>query len=196
MNKLILSIIGVVGLTTVSWGQYTLPSPSSFPNSLYLNAFSLDIEGQGVVNLSENPWEVVSTTDIPDGRRAIRYQQSHPAGGNREIYIYQDPNGNVTMAVNIPRPMNSPVSVNYSGASLAELTNASFWAPNFNTAPLLSFPPTNFVNGLSPSGFPMGGAYIPPTEPNGGASGGVTASAIELNKGLTFQNGQWTPTQQ
>ena len=84
---------------------------------------------------------------------------------------------------------SSAVYANYSGPSLTNLTREMYgWESLYNTAPPTSFSPSVFVNGLSPDGLSLVG---------GAATGGGSVyaeQAAQLNVGLTFQNGEWTPS--
>jgi hypothetical protein len=183
-KTLFLTLVGVVGLTGMTWGQSWM---DSYPSTLYLSNLSFNTVANGAVDLTQAPW-----VKNPTPWGWMYYSQPDPNGGTREIRV-TEPNamGEFSVNIHIPRVANSPITISYSGASWDNLTNPSYWAPNFVSPPAATINGSNFVNGLNPEGMLVGGVYAPPS-PEASSSVFVT-QAQELNVGLVFTNGQWTP---
>jgi len=197
MKPLILTLSGVALLTTVTWGQML---PSHLPSQFTTTGISGSVVATGETVDLNGPWYQTSTFDYGANYRGGYYTNS--AGHNLNVIMQ---NGS-TLIVNISKPdPNSPYGGSLWGAGFRSV-NGTWWAgltnrppdygsPSLILTPSNSLSASNFANGITAEGYLVGG---PAPEGWGAPQGGssvIVEQAEQLNVGLSFDNGQWVPTQ-
>lgn len=209
MKKIILAIIGVVGLTAGSWGQMW-----QAPTNLTVPDWSITTPS-GTYNPSTNTWTIVPDNSgfSEELTRPSYYPPDYPWSPNQSQWVtYQSPDGTrLRFEWRNPPTLSSTGESNSAGYISIENESIGFKmsAPageaitnplqaNFNTFTNLEWAHLKAVGVSAPPIGPTNWATVSSgsdPEDGGGASGSVIAQAQQLNIGLTFQNGQWTPTQ-
>jgi hypothetical protein len=212
MKKILLTLVGLVGLTGISRGQFTIPSTGDWANSLELGSMAFETPSLGAIDLQGNYTLISSyafggdsgqiggtySKDLGDGKRvAIGFIQmgpsyqsspgSPPIAGKYEVQV-------MFFDGSTPYPNDSFM---YRGDSLNSLSLFSSGIEGLNP------PPSTFNGGTILSGGPFNVSDAGFNYPSG--SGGdddpdatvsvFVTQAEELNRGLEFNNGQWTVKQ-
>lgn len=195
----ILSVFLFALLTSVGMAQFTTPHFNDWPSEVNFQNWSFDTTPKGVVNMADAPFTKTGGFDIPGFRRWTSYQKpdSDGSGGYTIVNFMQYAWGTHEVQVMFFNPganQYSPIaSTAFSGSSFTNLSLMG--SPTaFNSPPV---PPglSNYVNGLSADGTSLVGGAAAGGGSGGGGGGSVIAEqAAQLNIGLTFQDGQWTPS--
>lgn len=174
MKKIILSIVGVVSLTTGSWGQELW----IYPNEVQVPPFTIK-EGTTVSSEYFGTFDL-SGEYIPQPNMAmwLSPNQARMVGGNLRIYIDTDALGLGEEAIDFY------VDISPNGTVLL-----NSWEEHYS--------PGGYAGTLSPSwGIAMNGRQVGPGyAPTPTGSGAVIAQAEQLNIGLDFNDGRWTPAE-
>jgi len=197
----ILSVFLFALLTSVGMAQFTTPHFNDWPSEVNFQNWSFDTVPKGVVDMSAGSFNKTGGQDIPGFARWTTYERpdADGLGGKTVVTVRQYNGGSFQIHVGMfaPGDGGSPtVSANYSGPSLTNLSREMYgWEGLYNTAPPVAFDPAVFVNGLSPDGLSLVGGSATGGGSGGGGGGSVIVEqAAQLNIGLIFQDGQWTPS--
>jgi hypothetical protein len=195
MNKLILTIIGVVGLTTISWGQFwqppqtlTMPSmsfttpsgsfdPSQVTYTLESQNSPTTLEPYDYSNSYQNVGYIGS-----DGSRIAFNLNMVGSSPEHNIMVF-GPNMSWGVRLNSPStgsPVTDPLATSFE--NLAPIP----WNPGMSAGVSLSTPLTPELWATVSGGGSGSG---------GGEGNVISEQAAHLNIGLEFNNGQWTPAQ-
>jgi hypothetical protein len=193
MNKIILTLLGVVGLAGVSWGQMAI---SNLPSSVTLQNLPVFSDSQyGQEPNYNGDWVESGTWDYGPGYRGKSYTNSSlPYGTSVNVTISgQDTFVNFYYIAHVDNGVQGYIqyrSTNGLNFSDLQLVGASV------TGAPATLGTNYFANGFTPEGYLVGGA--PSSGGGGGDDGGGSGGAFvnqakELNVGLQFNNGEWTP---
>jgi hypothetical protein len=196
MKKLLLTIIGTLGVAMGSWGQSFAPNEDG---SFYLTGLAIHDPNNGMTPIAAdlNGKFVLSTEPNDCGRwnsKPHYILESNPDvrmvnhGEGWMLLAYTDYSNNIV-------PWNSTETAldMYSGENVEFPWQATSWV---NEGILAA--------GWEP--YPVGdGGYMYLSGPltfynqdpnNPGPNGQIIAQALELNLGLEFNNGKWVPSQE
>jgi hypothetical protein len=204
MNKILLTLVGVVSFTGASWGQMwsaptnlTVPDwPITTPSGTYnpsTNTWVL-VEAESGYHVETNkpsyyppdyPWSPTQeqwvTYQSPDGTK-FKFQWYNPGAG----YIAIE-NESIGFQMRTADGFTNPLAANFT--NFTPLPWAHLKAQGVTAG---SLGPTNWATvGLGPLAVNGGGGG----DDGEGSAGAFYTQAQELNVGLEFNNGQWTVKQ-
>ena len=184
MKTLFLTLVGVVGLTGVSWGQWAVN-------------FDSEATAPNVINFTGLP------TPWFNGEYTLNAVESLVDGTTEHTLAasYNGPNGLVvgitTWGPGLPAPwVGSQLNFNDGTREIVVTLdgNSAQISGHDEDGNWVDYNPDGWVASYDGGGF--GPAYVPPTPSEVGGSGGAFVEhAQELNIGLTFQDGQWVPAE-
>lgn len=198
MNKILLTIIGVVGLTAASWGQVP---PSLTVQGLGELTGNSPLQLQsGSITLGIAPYDnshSIYTTSyggpIPVGTKLHFYTSDD---GKRFLQVFEKLDGSYSLVA-----ATYQTAPSWMGGVSHELwvdgNGNPISSDGLSSSGLgLSINPSNFLITYDGGGFGPGYSLGGDDPDGGGASGAVIAQqASDLNIGLEFNDGQWTIAQ-
>jgi hypothetical protein len=205
VKKILLTLVGVVGLSGVSWGNSLFPNSqwvvngisfdySEFPNSGLWSG--MDIDGayhNSQEHYPPNALYSYSGVDIMNnnGNYEVLVRISKEAmSGDVESLSFIFKGSSLDNLVLDPTSINLHIYNNYGDISEPEVISShNIDSGSFGLSMLLSPVAVGMVTEMFPLAFNAGG-----DEPEATA-GAFVEQAQELNVGLVFQDGQWAPAE-
>jgi hypothetical protein len=193
MKKILLTLVGITSGVSFGFSQML---PTDLPSELTTAGITGTVVSSGeTVNLN-GPWYRTSTFDYGSHYRGGYYTNS---AGQKMNVIMQ--NGTTLVVGFESGQYNEYYSPTWGAGYRSE--GSTWWAGLTNKLPdygspsmtltLPNLSATNFANGLTAQGYAVGGVAPEGWGQQVANTSVFLTQAQELNVGLTFQNGQWTP---
>jgi hypothetical protein len=215
VKKILLTLVGVVGLTGVSWGQ------SGFiPSSLVVNGydFSLLADSNGYRETWSGYFDEETQTQITDPNNISSVYEigngignNDPIGYSTRSTIQKTADGNYEVSLEVSKTdtfyYGGKVVAKFIGSSLDDLTldpeslklyefdpNTQWWSETPTPIITDNMPTTTAIGDLIPAQhLSVISGHFPPLI-GGGSGGAFLEKAQGLNSGLVFQDGRWIPS--